>query len=118
MDNNRVVFVTLNQVDNLGIGYLSAALSSNGYEPFIIDIQNGREEIPKILKRLKPKVVGFSIIFQYHILEFKKLINYLRNEGIDCHFTAGGYYASLRYKKLFEIILFITYLNQYQPQLN
>jgi radical SAM superfamily enzyme YgiQ (UPF0313 family) len=104
MDNNRVVFVTLNQVDNLGIGYLSAALSENGYEPFIIDIQNGREEIPKILKRLKPKVVGFSIIFQYHILEFKKLINYLRNEGIDCHFTAGGYYASLRYKKLFEII--------------
>jgi len=49
-------------------------------------------------------LVGFSVIFQYHINEFKELITYLRKGGIKCHFTAGGHYASLRYEELFELI--------------
>jgi methanogenic corrinoid protein MtbC1 len=67
MNKHSVVFVTFNQVDNLGIGYLAAALSENGYKPSIIDIKQGKEEISKTLKRLKPSVVGFSVILQYHI---------------------------------------------------
>jgi anaerobic magnesium-protoporphyrin IX monomethyl ester cyclase len=99
-----IVLVTFNQVDNLGIGYISSTLLENGIEPQIIDFEKGKEEILQILKNLKPSIVGFSLIFQYHIWEFKKLINFLRQGGIDSHFTAGGYYASLRYEKLFKII--------------
>ena len=99
-----LALIAFEQFDNLGIGYLASVLSEAGYEPMIIDFRYGKEEILKILKKLKPLIVGFSVIFQYHIYEFKELIRYLRRGGIKCHFTAGGLYASLRYEELFKLI--------------
>jgi radical SAM superfamily enzyme YgiQ (UPF0313 family) len=104
MNNHPIVFVAFTQSDNLGVGYLVSALSEAGYQSLIIDFQSGKEEILKTLKRIKPLVMGFSVIFQYHIYEFKKLINYLRESGITSHFTAGGQYASMRYADLFKLI--------------
>ena len=49
-------------------------------------------------------IVGFSLIFQYNIEDFKDLIESLREKGINCHFNAGGHYPSLRYKELLNII--------------
>ena len=49
-------------------------------------------------------LIGFSVIFQYHIDEFRKLAIYLREKGVNCHLTAGGHYASLRSKDLLNII--------------
>ncbi len=31
------------------------------------------------------------------------LIDFLRDKGYKCHFTAGGHYASLRYEELFKL---------------
>jgi anaerobic magnesium-protoporphyrin IX monomethyl ester cyclase len=104
MNTHLAVFVAFREFDNLGIGYLASVLSEAGYEYMIIDFQTGKKEILKTLQNQKPLIVGFSVIFQYHIYEFKELITYLRKGGINCHFTAGGNYASLRYKELFEII--------------
>jgi radical SAM superfamily enzyme YgiQ (UPF0313 family) len=104
MNNHPIVFVAFTQSDNLGVGYLVSVLSVVGYKSLIIDFQSGKESILKTLKRIKPLVVGFSVIFQYHIHEFKELINYLRKSGITSHFTAGGQYASMRYEDLFKLI--------------
>ena len=104
MNSYPVAFVSFEEFDNLGVGYMASLLSDNGYKPWIIDFRYGKEEILRVLTKLKPYVVGFSVIFQYHIYEFRRLMNYLRKGGIKCHFTAGGHYASLRYEELFELI--------------
>jgi radical SAM superfamily enzyme YgiQ (UPF0313 family) len=104
MEIHPVTFIAFKEYDNLGVGYLSSVLSEAGYETIVIDFANGKKEILKILKNIKPIIVGFSLIFQYHIYEFEELIIYLRKGGIKCHFTAGGQYASLKYEDLFEII--------------
>jgi radical SAM superfamily enzyme YgiQ (UPF0313 family) len=99
-----VVFIAFEDFDNLGIGYLCAILSNAGYKTKLISFRYRKEEILKILKRLNPLITGFSVIFQHHIYKFRELISYLRKNGIQCHFTAGGHYASLRYEELFKII--------------
>ena len=70
----------------------------------IIDFRAGKEQIFHCLERFRPGIVGFSIIFQYHIEEFRELIRYLRQKGITAHFCAGGHYPSLRYASLLEYI--------------
>jgi anaerobic magnesium-protoporphyrin IX monomethyl ester cyclase len=104
MNPHPVTFVAFKEFDNLGIGYISSVLSKAGYESTIIDFSAGKKSILDTIRRINPSIVGFSIIFQYYICEFQELISYLRNEGIKCHFTGGGHYASLRYKELFELI--------------
>ncbi len=99
-----VVIIAFREFDNLGVGYLASVISEAGYKPLMVDFQSGKKEILKILKNQKPVIVGFSVIFQYHIYEFEELISYLRDGGIKCHFTAGGQFASLRSEDLFEMI--------------
>ena len=104
MMNRRVVFIAFEYFDNLGVGYMSSVLTDSGFEISVIDFRDGKTEILKILKEKTPLIVGFSLIFQYHIYEFAELIRYLRESGIKCHFAGGGHYASLACKNLFEII--------------
>jgi anaerobic magnesium-protoporphyrin IX monomethyl ester cyclase len=104
MNKHSVAFIAFRELDNLGIGYLASVLSNNGYKTTVIDFKDRREEILGKIESLNPLIVGFSVIFQYHIYEFRELINYLRDGGIKNHFTAGGHYASLKYAELFEII--------------
>jgi len=104
MGTRKVLLVAFKEFDNLGVGYLAAMIAREGYEPLIIDFSDGKEEILKIVKKVKPLVLGFSVIFQYYIYEFRDLINYLRYCGISSHFAAGGQYASLRYNDLFKLI--------------
>jgi anaerobic magnesium-protoporphyrin IX monomethyl ester cyclase len=104
MNNHTVALIAFDEFENLGIRYLASVLTEAGYEPQIIDFRRGKKLILKDLKKLKPLVTGFSVIYQYYIYDFKELINYLRKGGIKSHFTAGGYYASLRSEELFEFI--------------
>jgi anaerobic magnesium-protoporphyrin IX monomethyl ester cyclase len=104
MVEHPVVFVAFQEFDNLGVGYVASMLSVNGYKTHIIDFRNSREEILELIRRENPQVVGFSVIFQYHIYEFRDLIDYLRNSGITSHFSAGGQFASMRYEDLFNLI--------------
>jgi anaerobic magnesium-protoporphyrin IX monomethyl ester cyclase len=99
-----VALVAFRDFENLGAGYLVSVLSEAGYDTLLIDFRQGKEEILKRLNSINPLMVGFSVIFQYHIYEFEELISYLREGGIKCHFTAGGQYASLRYDELFDLI--------------
>lgn len=104
MSTHPVVFVAFKEFDNLGVGYLGSVLSEEGYEPLIIDFRDRKAEILKLIRKLKPLIIGFSVIFQYHIYEFKALIKYLRKSGITSHFSAGGQYASMKYEDLYKYI--------------
>jgi radical SAM superfamily enzyme YgiQ (UPF0313 family) len=104
MNSNYVASIAFEESDNLGMGYLSSVLSGHGYKLLVLDIGKSREEILKKIRNAEPVLIGFSVIFQYHINKFRELINYLRESGINCHFTAGGHFASLRSSELLKII--------------
>lgn len=104
MKSHLVVFITLNDYDNLGVGYMVSVLSEAGFETKVIDPRKKKSSILATLKTIDPLLIGFSIIFLNHIDIFINLIAYLRKKGINCHFTAGGHYASLKYEELFQII--------------
>ena len=103
INNNSIVFIAFEQRENLGIGYMHAVLSEAGYNVYIIDLRKERAEILRTVKDVNPFMVGFSVIFENHIHDFRELIEYLRENGIQCHFTAGGHFASLKPDELFEI---------------
>lgn len=104
MKGSPVIFIAVRDYDNLGIGYMAATLSTAGFDTKIIDFKSNKNTILRILKRENPFLVGFSVIFQYYIDKFIDLIRFLREKGIESHFTAGGHYASLKYQELFDFI--------------
>jgi len=104
MSTRPVFFIAFLEQDNLGVGYLSSVLLENSIDVKIIDFRDGKEFILHQALEHNPIIIGFSIIFQYHIDEFRDLINYLRSYNINCHFTAGGHYPSLRHAELLELI--------------
>lgn len=104
MTSKSVVFVAFEQHENLGVRYMSAVLSEAGYDVRIIDFRNDKKDILEKLVVCNPLLVGFSIIFEDCIYKFSELIGYLRNAGIQCHFTTGGHFPSLMPAGLFKII--------------
>lgn len=108
MKKDTIVFVATKEYDNLGVGYMASLLSEAGFKTKIIDFRTRRSVLLKVLKELDPLLIGFSIIFLNYINRFTELIKYLRENEVNCHFTAGGHFASLKYEELFSIV----------PQLN
>jgi radical SAM superfamily enzyme YgiQ (UPF0313 family) len=104
MRDGPVVFVAFLEQDNLGVGYIASVLLQNRIDVKIADFRAGKERILKQIIRCNPSIIGFSIIFQYHIYDFRDLTSYLRRRGVSCHFTAGGHYPSLRYTELLDTI--------------
>jgi len=98
-----VILIAFGEDDNLGVGYLMSVLNSEGFEARMIDFRYDNEEILVNLKRFSPLAVGFSVVYESYIDEFVILIKYLKESGINCHFTAGGYFASLHPEKLFQL---------------
>lgn len=100
----QIFFIGFEDFDNLGVGYMSSVLLNAGYHVSVIDFREQKTEILELLKKTNPLIVGFSLVFQFHIYKFAELIGYLRENGIECHFSGGGHYASLACEELFEII--------------
>ena len=99
-----VLIVAFGEEENLGVGYLLAVLAEAGIPGRMIDIRYEREEILAAIRREDPVLVGFSVIFETCLDEFTRLVRYLRDEGVGCHLTAGGYYASLYPEELFSFL--------------
>jgi radical SAM superfamily enzyme YgiQ (UPF0313 family) len=98
-----VLLIGFQEQDNLGLGYLAATLIYEDYLVKIIDYKQGKERILELVQKYQPLVLGFSIIFQYHIYDFRDMLTFLRENGVNAHITAGGHYPSLRFNQLFEI---------------
>ena len=103
-DQPPIILIGFQEQDNLGLGYVAATLVYEGFQVRIIDYQQGSEKILGIIKKYDPLVIGFSIIFQYHIFDFRDMLNFLRDNGVRAHISAGGHYPSLRHNEIFKII--------------
>jgi radical SAM superfamily enzyme YgiQ (UPF0313 family) len=116
MDKRPVVIVAFEESDNLGTGYLASVLSVAGYNTRIIDFNAEDAEIVSVIQSLNPLIVGFSIIYQFYIHCFKRLIVSIREAGISCHLTAGGQYPSLRFTELFRFIPFLDSVVRFEGE--
>lgn len=90
-----VALVGYQDQGNLGMGYLAAVLQQQGRTVELIDVRDGPAKIAARLRTRQPKVVGFSLIFQFFLPQFRALAKSLRAAGITSHFTIGGHYPSL-----------------------
>src|SRR5260370_15822383 len=96
----NVILIGFQEQGNLGVGYVASMLTRRGFAVRILDFRETRESILDTIRSAKPALVGFSLIFQYYVPQFRALAAYLRNNGVACHFTAGGHYPSLRYEQV------------------
>ena len=94
-DARDVVLVGYQDQGNLGMGYLASSLQEHGYTVEMCDVREGPRKVAAIVKRAQPEIVGFSLIFQYFLPQFRRVAMHLRRAGIQSHFTMGGHYASL-----------------------
>lgn len=85
---------------NLGMGYLAAVLERHGCATQMIDVRDDAESIAVRLHERRPLIVGFSLIFQFFLPQYRRLARHLRASGIDSHFTIGGHYPSLCHEEL------------------
>jgi anaerobic magnesium-protoporphyrin IX monomethyl ester cyclase len=85
---------------NLGMGYLAAVLQRHGFTVELIEIRDDPAEIEARLADRQPSIVGFSLIFQAFLPQFRRVARQLREAGITSHFTIGGHFASLCHDEL------------------
>jgi anaerobic magnesium-protoporphyrin IX monomethyl ester cyclase len=100
-----VVLIGYEDQENLGLRSIKAYLDSKNQVVAILPFKPGKEsQLLKSIKQHDPKIIGVSIIFQYSLDDFKRLISYLRQNGISSHFTAGGHFPSLEPQVVFNEI--------------
>lgn len=74
-------------------------LNTHGFTCQTIDINQGPDNILKIVSSHNPLIIGFSLIFQYYLPKFAALAEFLQSRGVNCHMTVGGHYPSLCYEQ-------------------
>jgi anaerobic magnesium-protoporphyrin IX monomethyl ester cyclase len=99
-DRAEVALVGYQDQGNLGMGYLAAVLQRHGSTVDMIDVRHGGTRIAARLAARQPLVVGFSLIFQFFLPQFREVAQQLRAAGITSHFTIGGHYPSLCHDEL------------------
>lgn len=99
----HALFVGYENQENLGLRYIMAYLEAHGFRTALVpfDPENPSRVVDAV-RESTPELVGFSIIFQYNLHEFGRLMEALRAQGIESHFTAGGHYPSLRPERTFD----------------
>jgi radical SAM superfamily enzyme YgiQ (UPF0313 family) len=90
-----IVLIGFQSMGNLGLGYLAASLRQSGYDVRVLDIELPEQTLVTAVRAAQPMLVGFSLIFQFYIRRYASLMDALRREGIDAHFTMGGHYPTL-----------------------
>ena len=111
-----IILIAFEEIEHLGMGYLSSILCESNYQVKIIDFRRDKTDILTEVLQCDPLLIGFSVIYDDHIYNFKSLVEYLRNNGILCHFTAGGHFASLRPANLFKIIPFLDSIVRFEGE--
>jgi radical SAM superfamily enzyme YgiQ (UPF0313 family) len=91
----EVLLVGYQDQGNLGMGYLASVLDEHGHSVELIDVRDGPEAVAERVRETQPLVVGFSLIFQFFLPQFRDVAALLRAQGVTAHFTIGGHYASL-----------------------
>lgn len=117
-DTSRpVMLVGFQNQGNLGIGYLAATLRQFGYAVQVFDFETDPQKILQEAASSPPLLVGFSLIFQFYIHRFRSLMRFLRENGIDCHFTMGGHFPSLSYSQTLELVPELDSVARFEAEL-
>jgi anaerobic magnesium-protoporphyrin IX monomethyl ester cyclase len=90
----KVLLIGFQDQDNLGLRYLMSSVNASGHQAIIMTYGSDPDPILRRIRRDRPDVVGFSLIFQYMAPDFGRVIGALRDAGVTAHFTMGGHYAS------------------------
>jgi radical SAM superfamily enzyme YgiQ (UPF0313 family) len=99
-----VLLIGFQDQDNLGLRYLLSAVRSAGFSGAIATYTAEPTLICELVARVKPDIVGFSLIFQYMAPEFGLAIAALRAAGCTAHITIGGHYPSFDYAEVLQRI--------------
>jgi anaerobic magnesium-protoporphyrin IX monomethyl ester cyclase len=99
-----VLLIGFQDQDNLGLRYLLSSVRHAGFQGEIATYTADPPPICEIVARMKPDVVGFSLIFQYMAPEFGRVIAALRAAGCRAHITIGGHYPSFDFGEVLERI--------------
>ena len=99
-----ILLVGFQHQGNLGLGYLAATLRQHGYSVVICDVEAPPDQIVATARRLDPMIIGFSLIFQFYILQYQRIIGMLREAGVQCHFTMGGHFPSLSHIRTLDMV--------------
>lgn len=90
-----VVLIGYQDQGNLGMGYLGSMLRQHGRTVEMTEVREGPQRIAARLAGAQPLVVGFSLIFQFFLPQFRRVARELRRVGVTSHFTIGGHDPSL-----------------------
>jgi radical SAM superfamily enzyme YgiQ (UPF0313 family) len=90
-----VLLIGYQDQGNLGMGYLAATLLRHGRSVELVDIREGPARIAERVAARPPIVVGFSLIFQFFLPQFRRVAAALRKAGVKSHLTVGGHFPSL-----------------------
>lgn len=97
MEPLDVLLVGFESQENLGLRYVMASLAQQGFSVELIPFDAADPDaVVSAAKRRSPKMIGFSIIFQYTIYDFRSVMRQLRLNRVDAHLTAGGHFPTLR----------------------
>jgi len=102
---------------NLGMGYLASVLQERGRRVRMIDVRDDAEAIAAELLSARPLVVGFSLIFQFFLPQYRRLAAHLRRVGLTSHFTIGGHYPSLCHDEVLKHFREIDSVVRYEGEL-
>lgn len=106
-DDSRaeVLLVGYERQENLGLRSIMAYLQAHGHRVVLVPFFPGDEgAVLAAVQEHQPRLVGFSVIFQFTLDEFGRLMRRLRDDGVKAHFTAGGHFPSLRPETTLDLI--------------
>lgn len=99
------VLVGYDNAENLGLRSILAYLQTRGQTAVLLAFRPGDDaRILQAVLRWRPRLVGFSLIFQHTLDEFGRLMRHLREGRVAAHFTAGGHFPSLRPEQALELL--------------
>lgn len=105
MNGSDVLLVGYEDGENLGLRSIAAFLGKHGIRTKIEPYNpSSQDEVLEGIREERPKIVGFSLIFQRMLFEFADMISYLRQNRVNAHFTIGGHYPTLEFKTVLKLI--------------
>jgi radical SAM superfamily enzyme YgiQ (UPF0313 family) len=99
------LFVGFESQENLGLRSITALLEKEGFHTALEPYKPGDpSNVINAVKKYAPRLIGFSIIFQFTLNKFAELVAILRKTGVVAHFTVGGHFPSLRPKEVLDAL--------------
>ena len=97
-----VLLVGAEELENLSTRYLAAVLRQHGYSVELAPFSTAQEmdAVVRHAERVRPRLVGLSIIFQYRAPEFLTLAAKLAAALPGVHITTGGHFPSFAASEL------------------